>query len=177
LTISAGGAFAQALAASKIQWYEPTVSNCGAATGSLMSVFGGSSIILPGGTAQMPGDGFVRVGRTGTVTTGDGLTPAYTPTLGTCANGTMATGSDNYEMEIDFAGANSTCAILFGGPTAPATRYFATAPRCTASLNNGAANNYVQPITVSSTGITIVPNAALGAGQAVYVHCLPQISG
>jgi hypothetical protein len=172
--LTAVTAFICASAASKVQWYAASVTGAGVA-GDVLNVNGNSVVMQQAGTAQIPGNGITRLEGPGSFITSVGL-PVLTPTLGTCANGALAGTNNNYSMQISFTGANTSCAIVFG-KLAGTTAGFAGFPRCFASVNTGGATNYIQPATVSNTGITLLPNSALANGQAVYVTCAPQSGG
>ena len=58
----------------------------------------------------------------------------YRPTIGTCSNGSLSSGSDNYTGRITFTSNSPTCLITFGKPSTGV--YWNSTPSCVASTNN-----------------------------------------
>lgn len=88
------------------------------------------------------------------------------PTLGTCANGSIVTGSHDSAGAVSFAGANSSCAIVFGEP-------YDNVPFCVVSGAVATATEGAIISAISATGFTVVPNTgAWDNGDKVNFICM-----
>jgi hypothetical protein len=179
LTVS--GAFISAASGGEVLWWVPVVSGSGV-TGDLVSANSNSTISAPatnGATnnAQIPGSGITRLWGNARLISNNGA-ELYRPSVGACTNGGVVNSGSNYAFQVQFSGANSTCTVNFGKPSAPATAFFASAPSCSASRIGGGATDLVKLTSVSTAAVSFIPSGANFAnGEAVQVICQPQEAG
>jgi hypothetical protein len=73
------------------------------------------------------------------------------PTLGTCTNGGVVTGSHDTAGAIAFTGSNSSCAVVFGEP-------YDNIPFCVMTPAEAGGTEGVIISALSATGFTFIPN-------------------
>jgi hypothetical protein len=166
--------FLEAAHGANIEYGPTAVNNCGSVTGDLLRGFDGGHFYFTAAPV-IPGSLYTRLYDLASTVSYNGTSP-WLPTLGTCANGALANGSNNYAISIAFSGANSSCAVLFG-KASNATAYFASTPVCTGVSNTGGAGPSVSLASVSNLGFTIIPSSAWANGQTAYVLCSPLSGG
>lgn len=173
LAIPVGGGFLTATGGTLL-WYAPTLTGCSGVTGDPIKAYGASTILYAAGTAAAPGNGSARIDVGSQLRALNG-TAVYPPTLGTCANATINANSTNYDAEVDFTGANSTCQLLFGKAPNMAS-WFAVAPSCIVQ-GVPVAPNPVNLSARSATSLTAVPTVAFANGNALLIRCSPLVGG
>lgn len=140
--------------------------NCGGSQGGTdLALISRDSVLDNFGTAQIPGVGSFKI------TNGSYYYPQYVPTLGTCANAAFNGGDTNYSMRINFTGANTTCAVNFGTPAAPAVSYFHTTPNCAPTVSTLTPGKTATVQSLSPSGFTLVPSAAFASGDVAIIAC------
>jgi hypothetical protein len=143
-----------------------TFANCAGANGGTdLALLRGNSTFANFSGNQLPGTGELKVLDNSV------YYPAYVPTLGTCANAHMQGNDTNYSMRVMFSGANSSCALNFGAPAAPATAYFGTTPNCIPSVSTSTPGKTATLQSLSPFGFTIVPSAPFVSGESAIIAC------
>ena len=176
LTIPSGGGFLSATLGGHLMFGPTAASNCDSVTGDPVLAWGGAQIVFTHFPAlDTPGNGFVRLFEGGSLLY-LGSSPIWRPSLGACANGTLAGEATNYDFVVTFSGPNSSCAVLFGKP-ANAKGYFAGRPVCLASTDTGGAGPTVGFASLSNLGFTAIPSLAFANRQLLQVHCSPVNGG
>lgn len=90
----------------------------------------------------------------------------YPATLGTCTNGTIVTNSHDNAGGATFAGANSSCAFVFG-------HTYDAVPFCVVTLQTASPGPMPVLSALSATGFTVVPNAgAFASGDRLNFICM-----
>jgi len=143
-----------------------TFQNCGGSQGGTdLALIARNSVFDNYSSSQIPGNGVFRI------TNNSIYYPQYVPTLGTCANAAFNGGDTNYWMRITFTGANSSCAVNFGAPAAPAVGYFHTTPNCIPTASSFTPGKTIDIESLSPSGFTLVPSAAFVSGESAIVSC------
>jgi hypothetical protein len=139
------------------------ILNCSRTTGPIVTLLRGA--VLRNNSGQnVPGDGAVRVDMMSS------FHPTPVPNLGACDNGRLIDGSNNYDMEIIFAGPNAGCHIKFGKPS-NASSYFSNQPLCSLSLTSSDRRKFANFDGLTNTDISIVPSSDFVKGDGAVVHC------
>lgn len=154
-SFTVSGAFYQATAQGIVEIANVTYSGCSGISGRKYTAVYGGLVYVFDGVTSIPGD------TVGYYYGGGQIVPPPVPTLTSCTNGVIGTGSTDDQIHLGFAGNSSTCTITFANAKAIA------APICVAS------NSFDGVVTIGSTTSQVTVAGTFVNGETVYILCSP----